>query len=497
MSKNKNQAPKKEEQKKAPKAPAAAPKAVEKPAEKKVEKPAVKKEEKVEDAQVITAAAMNPETILNRRSRGGLSPDATVRALDLAHRVFVEERDPDLQFPKETAIKVNKIVAVGILCTLADHATNGEDSFASVLNTQAYPSLASAAEDLGFKIPDIKALPAGTKEGTVMLPASEVKIPKETKEQLQKENQIRKGEKPELDPTKIDSEEGVKKALEYIFTISPGKRMPDLLMNAIDFMKKFREHEAELAENTEEAKAKFANYNAGNWLDDVFGYFKPTVFFTGIGRGMASVTDIEKSPVHAFTIFREAIKNKETGEPVLEDQEIAYCVKSIMKWICNTNIESNQKAIDNLDKEKNKPEIEKCEAQIQKYNNILAYITSPSSEEIDALLDNIGSKFDEGGQLTPECQKANQTFNRICKTYYGKELSSADYKNLDNNIKQYGYHIINLFRAPGERLVDVGLINISELEERSAEEREAAVKEAKKAWAERKTKQKEEETKNA
>jgi hypothetical protein len=498
MSKNKNLGSKKEEQKKAPKAPAAAPKVAEKPAEKKVEKPAAKKEEKVEEAQVIAAAAMNPETILNRSGRrGGLSPDATVQALDLAHRVFVEERDPDLQFPKETAIKVNKIVAVGILCTLADHATNGEDSFAAVLNTQAYPSLASAAEDLGFKIPDIKALPAGTAEGTVMLPAKEVKIPKETKEKLKEEKKTRDGEKPELDPTKIDSEEGVKKALEYIFTISAGKRLPDLLTNAIDFMKKFREHEAELAENTEEAKAKFANYNAGDWLDDAFGYFKPTVFFTGIGRGMASVTDIEKSPIHAFVIFREAIKSKETGEPVLDDQEIAYCVKSIMKWVCNMNIESNQKAIDNLDKEKNKSEIEKCEAQIQKYNDILAYIASPSSEEIDVLLDNIGSKFDDGGQLTPECQKANKLFNLICKTYYGKELSGADYKNLNDNIKQYGYHIINLFRAPGERLVDVGLINISDLEERSEEEREAAIKEAKKAWADRKAKQKEEETKNA
>lgn len=495
MSKNKNAAPKKEEQKKSPKAPTAAPKVVAKP-EEKVEKAAVK-EEKVEDAQIIAATAMNPEKILTNRRRGGLSPDATIQALDLAHRVFVEERDPDLQFPKETAIKVNKIVAVGILCTLADHSTNGEDSFATVLNTQAYPSLASAAEDLGFKIPDIKALPAGTKEGTVMLPASEVKVPEETKEQLKKEHEIRNGEAPELDPTKISSEEDVKKALEYIFTSSNGKRLPDLLMSATDFMKKFREHEAELAENTEEAKAKFANYNAGNWLDEVFGYFKPTVFFNGIGRGMASVADVEKGPIHAFVVFRDAIKDKKTGNPVLDDQETAYCVKSIMKWICNANIESNKKAIENLDKEKNKTEIEKCEAQIQKYNNILSYITSPDSSSVDTMLDNIGSKFDEGGQLTPECQKANQMFNRICKTYYGKQLSNTDYKNLNENIKQYGYHIINLFRAPGEQLVDVGLINISDLEERSKEEREAATKEAKKAWAANRSKQKEEETKNA
>jgi len=490
MSKNK-QTPKKEE-KKTPKTPAPAPKA----AEKKAEKPVAKTPEKVEEAQVVTAA-MNPEKILSHSRRGGLSPDATIQALDLAHRVFVEERDPDLQFPKETAIKVNKIVAVGILCTLADHATNADDSFATVLHTSAYPSLASAAEDLGFKLPDIKALPAGKTADTVMIPASKVEIPAETKEQLKKEKQIRESVKPELDPTKISSEEDVKKALEYMFACKQ-KNMPTLLTESVDFMKKFREHEAELAENTEAAKAKFANYNVGDWLDDIFGYFRPTVFFNGIGRGMASVTDIEKSPIHAFTIFRDAIKDKATGKPVMSDQDIAYAVKSIVKWVCDVNIESNKKAIENLDPKKNQKEIETCNAQISKYNNILASITGPSSEEIDNLLDHIGSEFDAGGDhLTQECQKANQTFNRICKTYYGKELSTADYKNLDVNIKQYGYHIINLFRAPGEQLMDVGLVNISDLEERSAEEREAAIKEAKKAWAERKTKQKEEETKNA
>lgn len=484
--------PKKDNKKEAPKAPKA-PQQAPKPAP-EVKAPE-KKEENVEEAQVV-AAAMNPEKILRNSRRGGLSPDATVQALDLAHRVFVEERDPDLQFPKETAIKVNKIVAVGILCTLADHSANGDDSFANVLHTQAYPSLASAAEDLGFKIPDIKALPSGKEEGTVVLESKDVKIPTETKKQLKKEKEIREGEKPELDPTKIVSEEDLKKALEYMFLVH-SKRLPELMTEAIDFMKKFRTAEAERAENTEEAKARFADYNSGDWLDDVFSYVKPTIFFSGIGRGMASVTAIEKNPIHAFVILRDAIKDKQTGEPVLEDSEIAYCVKSIVKWCCNANIESNEKAIENLDAKKNKAEIEKCEAQIQHYNNILAYITSPTSEEIDNLLENIGTEFDEGGSLSAECQAANATFNRLCKTYYGKQLSTADYKNLGENIKQYGYHVINLFRSPGEQIMDCGLSNVSELEERTKEERDAMITEAKKAWAERKAKQKEEEAKNA
>lgn len=487
--KNLSQKDAKKQEAKAPKAPQQAPKTAT-----KVENPKV--EDKVEEVENVNVSMISNPKNLTSRKHSGLSPDGQVHLLDLAHRVFVEEQDPDLQFPKETAIKVNKIVAVGILCTLADHASNGDDSFANVLHTQAYPSLASAAEDLGFKIPDIKALPAGKEEGTVMLEAKDVKVPAETKKKLQEEKKIREGEKPELDPEKITSEEDVTKALQYMF-LTGGKRLPILLTDAIDFMKKFRLHEASQAENAEEAKAKFESYNSGDWLDDVFSYFRPPVFFTGIGRGMATVAADKKNPIHSFIILRDAIKDKTTGEPVLDDQEIAYCAKSIMKWFCDTNIDSNKKAIENLDAKKNKTEIEKCEAQIQYYNNILTYITSPSSEEIDNLLENIGTSFDEGGTLTKECQDANATFNRICGSYYGKKLSTSDYKNLSENIKQYGYHIINLFRAPGEQLVDCGTTYVSELEERTEEEREAMIKAAKKAWAERKNKQKEEEAKNA
>lgn len=487
---------KKDKEAKKPTKPAKAPQAAAAPEVKTPEKKEEKKE-KPEEGRVNVSVAAN-ERNLTSRKHSGLSPDGQVRLLDLARRTFVEETDPDLQFPKETAIKVNKIVAIGILCAMADHGANGDDSFATVINTQAYPSLVKAGEEIGFKLPDIKALPAGTEAGTVMLPANAVEVPKETKEQLKKEKKIREGEKPELDPTKITAEEDVKKALEYMFVSSGGKRMPVLLTNAIDFMKKFREHQAELAENTDEAKARFANYNSGDWLDDIFGYFMPPVFFTGIGRGMASVTEVEKSPIHAFIIFRDAIRDAETKQPVLEDQETAYCVKSIVKWVCNTNIASNQKAIDNLDAKKNKAEIEKCEAQIQKYNNVLTYITSPAADEVESLIDNYGTHFNEAGtQLSDACAKANETVNRICKSYYGKQLSDADYKNLLTNVQQYAGYIINMFRDSGSQLMNYNIANISELEERSAEEKEAIIKEAKKAWDERKSKEKEADTKNA
>lgn len=479
MGKSKQAAAKEQQKKeiKTPKTPGKAP---------EVKKPEENTEETVEEARVI-ATAMNPEKILGNKRRGGLSPDATVQALDLARRVFVEEKDPDLQFPKETAIKVNKIVAVGILCTLADHSVNGNDSFAAVLQTQAYPSLASAAEDLGFKIPDIKALPAGKEKGTVMLDSKEVKIPTEVQEKLKEEKKIREAEKPELDPEKITSEDDLKKALEYMFITQGGRRLTGTLVDGIDFMKKFRMHEASLAENANEAKAKFEKYNSGDWLDDLFSYVQPSVFFTGIGRGMANVTLVEKNPIHAFIIFRDAVKDKETGNPVLSDQELAYCVKSIIKWYCSTNIESNNKAIEGFDEKKNAKDIEACNNRINDLNTILDYITNPSAEIADTLLDNIGSHFNEDGSaLTPKCTAANAVFNQICKSYYGKQMSTANYKNLDTNIQQYAGCILNMFRDAGSQAANYKIGNIVDLEERTEEEKKEILKQAKKDWDNRK-----------
>lgn len=483
----------KPQQKGAGKKEAKAPKAPEK-APKKADEPVVIVPEEKEKKTPQVSMASNTRNLTDRKY-SGLSPDGQVRLLDLTRRTFVEEKDPDLQFPQSVRRDMNRIVAVGILCTIAEHAQNGDNQFAQVLASTAYPTLMRAAKDMGIEIPEIKALPAGPGEGTVQLPASSVKISKETKEELAEEKKIREGEKPELDPEKISSEDDLRKALKYMF-VEKNCRLVEVLLGGIDFMKKFRLHEASLAENAEEAKKKFESRNSGEWLDDLFQYAKPSIFFRGIGRGMAHVTQIEKAPIHAFTIFRDAIKDKDGNLPI-DDQEIAYCVRSIIKWFCNTNIESNQKVIDNLDPKKNEKEIETCKKQIADYNAIFEYITNPSSDGVDNMLDNIGSHFDGGGQLTPECQNANQLFNRVCKTYYGKQLSDADYSNLTMNVQQYAGSILNLFRNPGAQNKNYSLSNISDLVERTQEEKDAIIKEAKKAWAEKKKTDAEKSEKNA
>lgn len=473
----------KEENKKENKTPKTPGKAPETPQVKPTKKPEVEEPEVLTEERVKVMAATNPDRL--RQKMHTLSPDATIQALSLLDKSVVNTPDPALAFPLEVRKKANLIVAIGTITTLMDHCAAGDDSFALAMQKTEYAGLIECAKAAGYdiKLPDIKALPV-IEDGRVQIAAKEVKISKTQMEQAKKEAEIRK-QVPELDPEKITSEEDLKKALEYKF-LQKSYKLVDTLTDGIDFMKRFRLHEASLAENADDAKKKFEARNSGDWLDDLFSYIKPGIFFAGIGKGMASVTAVEKNVIHAFTIFRDAVRDKNTGEPVLDDQELAYCVKSIVKWVCNTCIESNNKAIEGLDSKKNAKDIEACNKQIEYYTSILGYINAPDTEEIDTLLERIGSKFNEGGVLTQECQDANKLFNIITKSYYGKELSTADYTNLANNIQQYGYHIINLFRNADERRKDVGIMNISELEERSEEEKAALIAEAKKAWAEKK-----------
>lgn len=491
-----NNAGKKDQQKKKVTNPGQA------PAVKVEKKPETKPAEKVEDAQEMTEeqmrvlAATDPGKLKQRMNT--LSADSRILAFSLLEKTIVNPIDPALAFPLEVRKATNMLVAIGTLTTLMDHCANGDDTFAMLMQKTEYAALIECAKGAGYdiKLPEIKSLPVNEK-GQVVIDAKKVKIGESEKKKLQAEQKIREGEKPELDPEKISSEEDLEKALKYMF-VTNNRRITDILLEGIDFMKKFRMHEASLAENADEAKAKFENRTSGDWLDDLFGYVQPSVFFTGIGRGMANVTLVEKDPIHAFIIFRDAIKDKTTGMPILEDAEAAYCVKSIIKWYCNTHIDSNKKAIAELDPKKNASDIEKCNARIAELEKIIDYVTNPSADVVNELLNNIGSKWmSDGSTLTPECRHANTIFNTVCKSYYNEQLSTCDYKNLGENIQQYAGCIINLFRDPGSQIAIYKDANITKLEERSEEEKQKLTKEAKEAWANAKKAEKKESEKNA
>ena len=96
------------------------------------------------------------------------------------------------------------------------------------------------------------------------------------------------------------------------------------------------------------------------------------------------------------------------------------------------------------------------------------------------MLENVGHHTIEGtDQYTDECARANRIVNVVGRSYYGKQLSPNDYKNLYTNIQQYAGCIVNLFRNPGAKSKVYDLSNIKELEEYTEEEKKANLKAAK------------------
>jgi len=459
MAKTKNKPAAKE--KKAPKAPAAAPQ-VKKPEEKK-EESKVKKEEKTVTVQDV---ATNPRVLTNR-NHSGLSLDGQVKLLDLARRTFVEETDPELQFPQPVRIKMNKIVAVGVIASLAEHSFDGTNEFAAILQCNAYPALEAAAAEMGITLPKVAALPAPKdgEEGDVELRSSDLKISKETKAALKKEKEIREGEVPELDPKKVDSDEEVTKALEYMFAKNRQKSLSDAVYEALSFIKEFRLNQASKAENAEEARKRYDTYTSGDWMDDVFSFFKPTVFYSGIGRGMCTVAFTEGHPVHAFIILRDALKSKKAPENTLPDSEVAYLARSIVKWVASDMIDSNQKAIDALDPKQNAEEIEHCKVAIKNYNNAIDCFVNPSFD----LADN----FEEDNS-----ESTAKVADSVIKSYYGSKLNMSEYKNLKSNVQQRIGIILNLFKDPNSQSISYKESNLSELVKYTEEELKALKKEA-------------------
>lgn len=468
-------AKKTKEVKKAPKTPKAAPAVDTKP------QPKAAPQAAAEEDTVTVSKAAEKKNLLNRAG-SGLSMDGQVRLLDLAQRHFIDQHDPDLQYPQPTRIAMNRAIGAGILATLAEHAERGENQYAAILQTTAYPALEQAATDMGIKLPKMSSLPAPEGQpDAIVLTTDKIKVSKDTKEQIKHEIAVKDGEAPELDPTKITSEEDVTKALEYIFTATKGKALSQTVYDALDFIKKFRLHEAEGKEETIKA---YELYNAGDWLDDIFSHFKPTVFFKGIGFGMESVAITEQNPIHAFLILRDALKVKETGKPALSDDNIAFLARSIVKWVSNALIESNEKAIENLDPKKNGNEIATCQAAINYHKKALPIFTDPSTELADTYLDK-----DE--EVTAKMTK------HIVNSYYGAGTDVSKYANIKENVKQHIGIILNYFCDPAAIDERYSSANLTDLVEYTEEEL-AEIKKQKeeKNIADRKAKAEEKSKKN-
>lgn len=475
MAKKTTTAPKKEPTKKAPKAPANPP---------------------VEEATVIeqpAAPVINPEVLASSKT-SGLDANHQVELLGLMSKHFTGPVAAE-KYGAAVEAKMDRIVAVGIVAAIAEHAVTGDSVFAAIMKKEAYPMLVGVAKDMGITLPELKALPAGKEEGTVAIPTDAIKVEEAAAEQIKEEAETEKaGDKGhiELDPVKVAhmSEDDLKKALEYLFITSPKRNkfsVKDTLTSVVDFMREYRMEIARQAQNSTDAMNKYDDRTMYEWLKDIQTYVKPTVITKGIGKGLYALTQIEKGPLGAFLTLRSSLIDKESNTPAWDDQSIADATRFFIEFICEDENAKEEAAIANLNsKDKDyKKIVEAHKNVINRNNEVLAYLNEISFDICEA--------YNPDGE-TPEV--VLKSFGRIHKQYYPEcdmAVPRAKFTGLNENLRQRAGIILNLFRDPGNKHQLYSEANLVEVKEMSLEDWQKYCK----AKKEKATAEKKAESKNA
>lgn len=388
----------------------------------------------------------------------GLDANHRVDLLKVNHEIFGKP-DAKEKFGESTVEAMNEITAVMAIAETVTEVVKGNSAFSLTVRKAYLPQLANVANAMGVTI-DQKLLPAQTATEEVTIPAEAVKPSKETKEQI-KEDIKTNDNAPELDPTKIATDEDLKKALTYILgeTMSPAQNMS----KAVEFYRAVKSLEASKTDNKDENIKAVKEMSFDVILKNVFGLVEKVPYVTiKIADNMRTVTGCTKSIVPAFCTMRDAVKNRKTGIPMCDDKTIADIVKVLVTYSAEKQIEKYEENLTVLhtDDEKNKVAIEGAENSIKYLNNVIAMANMPSAETIEKLLNAYDNKEDRDNWKV-----AHRIFSNVAKTYYGSvDLSRAKKDVLDHNVKEYIGIITNMFRDPLTQIPDYSEANITELE---------------------------------
>lgn len=420
-----------------------------------------KKEMNVIDADGLRKELMNP-------SQSTLDANHRVDLLNGLDRHFMQPNAASkLGISQETVDKVNAFTAHGWVAAAAFEMMYSQSEFATTLRVAQLPAFIEAAADMNIVI-DQKALPAPSEEGTVQIPSTAIKPSKEAKEQIKKEHDVLV-KKPEVDPTKIDSEEALKEAI--LFIMADRQNTIEKITDSIDFYRSYLLIQAEKSEKPEEVKKSINDKSNVALFEEISKLVHDCpLVITGIGSKMGMFTGTTKSPISAFCMLRNAAKNRKTGEYSLTDQEVADLTRIIVVWTTNLkiekyekNIEDHEKNLAELNKNKKanaagiedvKGKIESCKNSIEHLKEIISCVTNPSSEVVDTLNDKYAEKD----------RAAQSIFKQILEGYYlDLDSEKADITDIKHNVQQRAGIIVNLFRDATTPLTEYNEANLTEM----------------------------------
>ena len=439
--------------------------------------PEVKTEEKVVEPEVINEKKVNvidanqlKEQLNNPKP--GLDANHQVDLLNGLDRHFMQPGAAQkLGISQETVDKVNAFTAHGWVAVAATEGMFGTSAFAQTIRATMLPSIIEAANDMGLKI-DQKMLPAPAADGTIQIPSKAITASKEAKAQLKKEHDILE-KKPNVDPTKIENDEQLKEAIAFI--MADAKNGWEKIKNSIQFYRSYLGCKASKEENKEELLNALREKTNLQLLDEIKNIIHDCpIVLSGMGRSMGTFTGSTKSPITAFCMLRNSATNRKTGECELSDREVADYTRAIVTWVNSLTIENYKNRIaeheKNLavlkkDAKKNaegikdvESKIEACKSSIKHCEDIVDYVTDPSTDLVDSLIEDYKDAKSDNNRA------ARSIFKQVFESYYADvDLEKNDMANVYHNVKQRAGIIVNLFRDPTTPNLQYSEANLTEM----------------------------------
>ena len=441
-----------------------------------------------EAAAAAAAAQVNNGTPAQKSNTSSSDAQATVIGV-LHDRFYKDENAAEhTGLPQGTVDKINEVNAIAAAVWMCQEVANGNSNFAATMRVGMLEKIKEIAPTIpGLNIDETKLLP-GSKEGTVVLPATAVEITEETKTALNEDAAAQQAANGKTYKVEELNDTTFKEALNYLMTTHDGETIIDNLNKAVELYREYKLYHDKKNSETYKNMSKCDIFLEIRKLTGKVG-----ILGSGIGNWSYFVTVSFGTPVPAFCSLRNSAYDEEKKEYKYSDQEVADLVKMLVVSRANMTIEEHKLAISKLDKKD-----KKYNDDVATHNNAIKH-----AEEAINMMSNCNADYMNGfaDKFNATDAKERNGVHRVITGIMGSYFKDLSKEKIDTikqdslveTTKYYIGYITNLFREPSNQLTDFNIGLAPEFVFKTNKEIEEEVKAAKaekKAKAESKAKDK-------
>lgn len=439
------------------------------------------------EAAAAAAAAAQVNNGAPAQKSNTSSSDAQATVIGVLHDRFYKDENAaeHTGLPQGTVDKINEVNAIAAAVWMCQEVANGNSNFAATMRVGMLEKIKEIAPTIpGLNIDETKLLP-GSKEGTVVLPATAVEITEETKTALNEDAAAQQAANGKTYKVEELNDTTFKEALNYLMTTHDGETIIDNLNKAAELYREYKMYHDKKNSETYKNMSKCAIFLEVRKLTGKVG-----ILGSGIGSWAYFVTVSTGTPVPAFCSLRGDAYDAEKKEYKYSDQEIADLVKMLVVSRANMIIEEHKLAISKLGKD-DKEGIETHNRAIKHAEEAISMMSNCGAD----YMNNFADKF-----KTTDAKERNgvhRVITGIIGSYFkdlpNEKVAAIKEDSLVNTIKYYIGYITNLFREPSNQLTDFNIGLAPEFVFKTNKEIEEEIKAAKaekKAKAESKAKDK-------